>query len=72
MNGSVKTVLIGGYIAIGILFALYRHFFGHDLHGFAYHLGQGLVWPAVMFPSVGKAIGAVILLIVVGSLILAG
>jgi len=27
--------------------------------GFFYNLGQGLIWPAVVFPSLGKLIGAV-------------
>ncbi|MFX9848259.1 hypothetical protein ABTP21_00005 [Acinetobacter baumannii] len=30
---------------------------------FTYNLGQGLVWPAVMFPTVGKIIGGILILL---------
>ena len=63
---DVKVVLIGLYAAIGVLYALYKQFFGHDLHGFFYHLGQGIVWPLVMFPSLGKAVSSVLILVVFG------
>jgi hypothetical protein len=71
MTPQIKYGLLGLYAVIGLGFALYQHFATHDLHGFAYHLGQGLVWPAVMFPAVGKLIGGVIMLVVIGTLILA-
>lgn len=70
MNVPVKQVLIGIYALIGLVFALYKHFGTYDIHGFAYHLGQGLIWPAVMFPSVGKAIGAIIMMAVIGYVVL--
>ena len=35
-----------------------------------YHIGRGIVWPAVMFPSVGKFIGGVLILIIIGALVL--
>ena len=63
MNSQVKAALIGIYAAIGFLFAVYQHFWGqYNYKSFAYNIGQGIVWPAVMFPSVGKFIGGVILL----------
>lgn len=70
MNLQVKQVLIGLYALIGVVFALYKHFGTYDTHGFAYHVGQGLIWPAVMFPSIGKAIGGVIMLVVIGALLM--
>lgn len=70
MNLQVKQVLIGLYALIGVVFALYKHFGTYDTHGFAYHLGQGVIWPAVMFPSVGKAIGGVIMLVVIGAILM--
>ena len=70
MKGSITSLLIGIYAVIGLGFALYKQFFGHDFHNFAYHIGQGIVWPAVMFPSVGKAIGAMVMLAVIGFLAL--
>ena len=70
MNLQVKQVLIGIYALIGLVFALYKHFGTYDHHGFAYHLGQGIVWPAVMFPSIGKAIGAMIMMAVIGYVVL--
>lgn len=70
MNREIKLGLLGLYLLIGVVFALYKHFGTYDLHGFAYHLGQGLVWPAVMFPAVGKVIGAVVTLVVIGFLLL--
>jgi hypothetical protein len=70
MNLQVKQVLIGLYALIGVVFALYKHFGTYDTHGFAYHLGQGVIWPAVMFPSLGKAIGGVIMLVVIGAILM--
>ena len=71
MNTNIKSWLIGCYCSIGLLFAVYQHFWGHQSYkSFAYHLGQGVIWPAVMFPSVGKFIGAILLLLIIGSLAL--
>ena len=67
MNTNIKSWLIGCYCSIGLLFAVYQHFWGHQSYkSFAYHLGQGLVWPAVMFPSVGKFIGGKMILLFIG------
>jgi Na+/proline symporter len=70
MNLQVKQVLIGIYALIGLVFALYKHLGASNTHGFAYHLGQGLVWPAVMFPSLGKAIGGVIMLVIIAAVMM--
>lgn len=71
MKDSIKAWVIGGYFIIGFFFAVYQHFWGqYNYKSFAYNIGQGLVWPAVMFPSVGKFIGGVLLLIIIGALVL--
>lgn len=60
----MKNKIIATYIGFGILYALYAWMFGDTAHkSFAYNLGQGLVWPAVMFPSLGKLIGGAVLVI---------
>ncbi|WEE39363.1 hypothetical protein [Acinetobacter sp. TAC-1] len=71
MNTSIASWLIRSYLIIGLLFAIYQNFWGqHSYKSFAYHLGQGIVWPAVMFPSVGKFIGGVLILVIIGGLVL--
>ena len=71
MNPSLKSWLIRSYLTIGLLFTLYQYFRGqYSYKSFAYHLGQGVIWPAVMFPSVGKFIGGIILLLFIGFLAL--
>ena len=63
MSAHVKSILIGIYAVVGLLFAIFEHFWGaSNYKSFAYNLGQGVVWPAVMFPSVGKAIGAIVII----------
>ncbi|HCK29492.1 MAG TPA: hypothetical protein DIT34_08650 [Acinetobacter ursingii] len=69
MNSNIKSWVISGYLAIGFFFAIYQHFWGqHNYKSFAYNIGQGLVWPAVMFPTVGKIIGGILILCLVGFL----
>jgi hypothetical protein len=59
---KLKHKLLLGYFAIGLLFAVYSTFFGDTSNrGFAFNLGQGVVWPAVMFLGLGKVIGALVL-----------
>lgn len=71
MNASFKFWLIRAYFIIGLLFTIYQHFWGqYSYKSFAYHLGQGVIWPAVMFPSVGKFIGGIIILIMIGTIAL--
>lgn len=71
MKDSIKAQLISAYFGIGFFFAVYQHFWGHYKYkSFMFNLGQGLVWPAVMFPSVGKFIGGIIILIIIGAITL--
>lgn len=71
MNTSIKSWLIRAYFIIGLLFAIYQNFWGQQSYkSFAYHLGQGIVWPVVMFPSVGKFIGGILILLIIGGMVL--
>lgn len=70
---TLKSKIISIYLGFGFLFALYAWSFGETAHkSFAYNLGKGIVWPAVIFPEFGKAIGAIIMLIVVMLIVLFG
>lgn len=71
MNNSSKGLWIVGYFVIGLLYAIYQHFWGqYSYQPFTYNLGQGLVWPAVMFPVIGKIIGAILIFVIIGYLVL--
>ena len=64
MNSNIKTGLISIYLVIGFFFAVYKHFWGqYNYKSFAYNIGQGFVWPAVMFPVVGKIVGGILSLL---------
>lgn len=68
---QIKWILAGVYAFIGLLFAIYQHFWGYyNYKSFAYNLGQGIVWPAVMFPVVGQVIGGVITIAVIGYIVM--
>lgn len=60
---STKAKVLAAYFAIALVFAIYMSIWGASAYkGFFYNLGMGIVWPVVMFPGLGKLIGAVILL----------
>ncbi len=60
---TLKTKLIAGYGIVGLLVLFYQWLFGPGV-GFGVALGKAIVWPAVIFPSLGGIIGAVLLLAV--------
>lgn len=63
---SIKNKIINTYFVVGLLFALYGWLFGSTSYkSFAYNLGRGLVWPLMIFPELGKAIGGIIILVVI-------
>ena len=73
MNANIKTWLVGGYFSIGFMVTVYLHFWGKQSYKpLAYHIGQGLVWPAVMFPSIGKLIGGIVIILVIVALTVFG
>lgn len=64
MNSHLKAVLIGGYLVISFFYAIYQHFWGlASYKGFAYNFGQGLAWPFYMFPTLGKIVGGILVLL---------
>ncbi|MCO8089151.1 MAG: hypothetical protein GX151_02370 [Gammaproteobacteria bacterium] len=71
MNANIKAWFFGSYFAIGLLCTIYLNFWGKESYkSIAYHIGQGLIWPAVIFPSVGKFIGGIIILLFIATLTL--
>ena len=65
--------LIGLYGVTVLIAAICFNFWGQYAYkGFFYNFGQGLVWPAVVFHSVGKALGGLIMLVVIGGLLAFG
>lgn len=62
----MKKYLIGGYVTLIPLFWIYLSNWGALAHkGAAYNLGRALIWPAVVFPSLGQAIGGIIIVALV-------
>jgi hypothetical protein len=63
---TLKQKFFSSYFAIGLVVALYQWMAG-PMHyrGFFYNLGRGIVWPVILFPVLGKIIGAMIILAVV-------
>jgi hypothetical protein len=68
---TLKGKLISGYLVIGLIYALYSWMFGVYSHaGFFYNLGRGLIWPAAVFPAFGAFIGAILMIVVIGAILL--
>ncbi len=66
MKPSHKLII--GYFLIGAIYSIYYWFFGDANHskGFIVNLiVTTLVWPAVMFPAIGKLIGALVTVAIV-------
>lgn len=58
----MKTI-IWIYVALIFVFALYGTWWGDMAYkGFAANLGRAVVWPVILFPSLGAAIGGVLVL----------
>lgn len=67
-------MIIGIYFVIGICFSIYSAFwgkvcFGSEAYCFGRHIAYGLTWPFQLFPSLGKIVGGIILLIIIGALV---
>ena len=63
MNSNIKTWVISSYLVIGFLCHLSTLLGQYNYKSFAYNIGQGFVWPAVMFPVLGKIIGGILILL---------
>ena len=58
--------MIGMYGVTVLIAAICFDIWGRYAYkGFFYNLGQGLIWPAVVFPSLGKMIGGLIWIVVI-------
>ena len=49
---------VWAYVVMGVLVTLFG---GAEGRGFAYNLGRGLIWPAVVFPGLGKFLGGLLI-----------
>ncbi|AIL75018.1 hypothetical protein N0P26_002970 [Acinetobacter baumannii] len=64
MDKNLKQITIVVYLVIGFFYAIYQHFWGlYSYKGFAFNLGQGLAWPFIMFPTLGKIVGGILILL---------
>lgn len=69
---SIKGTIASVYVFLGLVTTIYGSIWGdYSYKGFAYNLGAGLVWPCVWFPTLGKIVGGIITLIVIGYIVLA-
>lgn len=63
---KIVQFLVGLYLVIGLGMAIHGAYFGDEtFRGLAWHLGRGLVWPGVMFPSFGKAVGGTLMVAII-------
>jgi len=69
----MKQKIIGGYVVIWLLFTIYGWLFGANSYkGFFFNLGSSLIWPAKIFPELGAAISAVIIVAMVIAVLIFG
>ncbi|HHA1257654.1 TPA: hypothetical protein ACOEEM_002301 [Enterobacter asburiae] len=69
----MKPFIISIYCVLALITAIYQAVWGTQAwRGLAYAIGQGLVWPAVWFPSLGSIIGGLIWIIIIVYLLILG
>lgn len=69
----MKPFIISIYCVLALITAIYQAVWGTQAwRGLAYAIGQGLVWPAVWFPSLGSIIGGLIWMIIIVFLLILG
>ncbi|MEN0635524.1 MULTISPECIES: hypothetical protein [Enterobacteriaceae] len=69
----MKRFIISIYCVLALITAIYQAVWGPQAwRGLAYAIGQGLVWPAVWFPSLGSIIGGLIWIIIIVFLLILG
>ena len=62
----MKKYLIGGYVALIFVFWIYLSNWGDmACRGAAFNLGRALIWPVVIFPSLGHLIGGLVIVCLV-------
>ncbi|KAF1687970.1 hypothetical protein B1992_00590 [Pseudoxanthomonas broegbernensis] len=59
-------------VTVVIALIYFEIFSRHSHDGFFANLGSAVVWPAVMFPALGRLIGGVLMLVVVTAILLHG
>ncbi|MCB1657299.1 MAG: hypothetical protein KDI39_03650 [Pseudomonadales bacterium] len=70
---KIKHILISVYLGIGVLFGLYGSIWGqYDYKGVAYNMGRGLMWPVVMFPSLGQVVALIVIVGFIAAITLFG
>lgn len=64
-------VVAGLYVFLIFVFAIYGNWWGdYAYKGLAYNFGRALIWPVIIFPKLGKVVGGIVLLCVIGFLVL--
>lgn len=59
----MKSYFVGGYVALIFVFWIYLSNWGALAYkGAAYYLGRALIWPVVIFPSMGQIIGGIVII----------
>lgn len=59
----MKGYFVGGYVALIFVFWIYLSNWGALAYkGAAYNLGRALIWPVVIFPSLGQIIGGIVII----------
>lgn len=57
------------YVLLIFVFAIYGNWWGaYAFKGFGFNLGRAVVWPVILFPSLGKVIGGLVVIVMVGLL----
>ena len=70
---EIKAMLIAAYVVIGILTGIYGSIWGqYDYKGLAYNMGRGLMWPVVMFPSLGQVVALVVIVAFIAAVTMFG
>ncbi|MCB1659315.1 MAG: hypothetical protein KDI39_13925 [Pseudomonadales bacterium] len=70
---EIKAMLIAAYVVIGILTGIYGSIWGqYDYKGLAYNMGRGLMWPVVMFPSLGQVVALVVIVVFIAAVTMFG
>jgi len=55
-------IFIWFYVLMIFVFAIYGNWWGDEAYkGFAANLGKAVVWPVIIFPVLGKIIGAILM-----------
>lgn len=60
--------IYGATVVIALIYL--ETFSRYSHHGFAANLGKAVVWPAVMFPSLGRLIGGVVTVVLIVAFLL--